>query len=237
MLNKKAAMFGLFQAYKKQSGRLFLARRQSADSIETHGSFKLTRAAMFGLDARIALAIFGALSVISGAALYSAIQESKAIAYIAEAEEVGKAYDAYFLDTGTKSDLAHSGLYLNILELIKSTKTGWSGPYISYAEISPHTHVLSHPNGGGVSIAEMFDGTWTDNDKSATWNSTTRCTDGTVGGNCGIWIIISGMNQSTYDAIDKKIDGSVDSQNGRVRSIVYTGISPRIYYLYRLKSN
>lgn len=31
------------------------------------------KAAMFGLDARIALVIFGALSVISGAALYSAI--------------------------------------------------------------------------------------------------------------------------------------------------------------------
>ena len=32
------------------------------------------RGAMFGLDARIALAIFGALLVISSAALYSAIQ-------------------------------------------------------------------------------------------------------------------------------------------------------------------
>tara|TARA_Y100001960_G_scaffold319101_1_gene389950 strand:- start:3597 stop:3728 length:132 start_codon:yes stop_codon:yes gene_type:complete len=36
------------------------------------------KAAMFGLDARIALAIFGALSVISGAVLYSAIQDAKA---------------------------------------------------------------------------------------------------------------------------------------------------------------
>tara|TARA_Y100001960_G_scaffold323342_1_gene401616 strand:- start:381 stop:521 length:141 start_codon:yes stop_codon:yes gene_type:complete len=34
------------------------------------------KGAMFGLDARIALAIFGALSVISSAALYSAIQEA-----------------------------------------------------------------------------------------------------------------------------------------------------------------
>lgn len=37
------------------------------------------KGAMFGLDARIALAIFGALSVISGAALYSAIQESSTV--------------------------------------------------------------------------------------------------------------------------------------------------------------
>lgn len=37
----------------------------------------MKKGAIFGLDARIALAILGALYVISGAALYSAIQESK----------------------------------------------------------------------------------------------------------------------------------------------------------------
>ena len=46
---------------------------------------------MFGLNARIALAIFGALSVISGAALYSAIQQSKAISVLTTAKEIGKA--------------------------------------------------------------------------------------------------------------------------------------------------
>jgi hypothetical protein len=34
----------------------------------------MKKGAMFGLDARIALAIFGALSVISGASLYSEIK-------------------------------------------------------------------------------------------------------------------------------------------------------------------
>lgn len=38
------------------------------------------KSAMFGLDARIALAIFGALSVITGAALYSAINKANVIA-------------------------------------------------------------------------------------------------------------------------------------------------------------
>ncbi len=48
---------------------------------------------MFGLDARIALAIFRALSVISGAALYSAIQQSKVIAMVNQFEEIAKAYE------------------------------------------------------------------------------------------------------------------------------------------------
>jgi type II secretory pathway pseudopilin PulG len=57
-------------------------------------------AAMFGLDARIALAIFGALSVISGAALYSAIQNAQATAVLADIKELGKAWEQYYLDTG-----------------------------------------------------------------------------------------------------------------------------------------
>ena len=35
------------------------------------------KGAIFGLDERIALAIFGALSVISGSALYSAIKDAR----------------------------------------------------------------------------------------------------------------------------------------------------------------
>lgn len=47
---------------------------------------------MFRLDARIALAIFGALSVITGAALYSAIQYSKTIAILVDLYNLGKAW-------------------------------------------------------------------------------------------------------------------------------------------------
>lgn len=58
------------------------------------------KGAMFGLDARISLAIFGALSVISGAALYSAIQNSKATALYVQLSELGKAWESYYIDTG-----------------------------------------------------------------------------------------------------------------------------------------
>jgi hypothetical protein len=58
------------------------------------------KGAMFGLDARIALAIFGALSVISGAALFNAIQGAKVSKYIYEIQEIGKAYEEYHLTSG-----------------------------------------------------------------------------------------------------------------------------------------
>lgn len=48
-----------------------------ASKVKTSRGNLLRKAAMFGLDARIALAIFGALSVISGAVLYSAIKQAK----------------------------------------------------------------------------------------------------------------------------------------------------------------
>jgi hypothetical protein len=56
---------------------------------------------MFGLDARIALAIFGALSVISGAALYSAIQDARVTAIVITYNRVFKIfiilYKLYFI--------------------------------------------------------------------------------------------------------------------------------------------
>ena len=66
------------------------------------------KGAMFGLDVRIALAIFGALSVISGAALYSAIQDAEATAVLTELEEIGKAWEAYYLDTGETLSFANN---------------------------------------------------------------------------------------------------------------------------------
>lgn len=58
------------------------------------------KGAMFGLDARIALAILGALSVISGAALYSAIQEAKITKLLATFNEFEKGLASYLLDVG-----------------------------------------------------------------------------------------------------------------------------------------
>jgi len=106
---------------------------------------------------------------------------------------------------------------------------------LSYAEVSPHKHVLDYKSIGGISIAEMLDGTWTENANSGTWGTSTVCSTGTVGGECYIWIIMSGITAETYNAIDEKIDGSVDSQDGRVRSVVYIGMPPIIYYKYRSK--
>jgi type II secretory pathway pseudopilin PulG len=93
-----------------------------------------SKGAMFGLDARIALAIFGALSVISGAALYSAIQDSKATSIYVTLTEVEKALESLLLDTGGFTITGSDPFFiLNAGDLVenKTSRSGWSGPYYS----------------------------------------------------------------------------------------------------------
>tara|TARA_Y100001960_G_scaffold138658_1_gene146965 strand:+ start:3186 stop:3779 length:594 start_codon:yes stop_codon:yes gene_type:complete len=89
------------------------------------------KAAMFGLDARIALAIFGALSVISGAALYSAIQSAKAEQYRQYFVEIEKALDHYYLDN-YQQVVQFNNTTINIGNLISNYESisSWNGPYI-----------------------------------------------------------------------------------------------------------
>jgi type II secretory pathway pseudopilin PulG len=179
------------------------------------------KAAMFGLDARIALAIFGALSVISGAALYSAINDAKATAAVTELSELGKAYDAYYLDTGEELDIVATNIYLNIEELLTSLKKGWSGPYVSgYVESShwlkPKNYLLEELRDNGSS---GWDGT------SQTDWSNANCTNGSYTGTCYVWLAQSlGQNKESFaKAIDKKVDGVVNGAEGNLRYFVSSG--------------
>ena len=210
----KGAMFGLdCRALKKQFGELFLASRQSEDHQGANGSCGYTkRGAMFGLDARIALAIFGALSVISGAALYSAIQDAEATAVLTELEEIGKAWEQYYLDTGqqlpfassTPSDFKFNRGKIEDLVLNPGV-SGWSGPYLTYNRISDDS--LNHGKYDYIYIFAFNDDT--------DWGESDIYENGYCksGDDCFIWAYISGMN-SVYPNIHNKIDKLVDGGDG-----------------------
>jgi len=93
------------------------------------------RAVMFGLDARVALAIFGALSLITGEALYKTIKEAKIVSMIATIKEVEKAYESYYLDTGSYTSSGGTDV-VDIEDLIiePAGVQGWKGPYLLYKE-------------------------------------------------------------------------------------------------------
>ena len=100
----------------------------------------MKKGAMFGLDARIALAIFGSLSVISGASLYSAIKESKSVSFYTQITEIEKAIEALYLDVGYlpyEDNTTYTVPYVSYLyENKPATLSTWNGPYIARPDSS-----------------------------------------------------------------------------------------------------
>ncbi|PPR10935.1 MAG: hypothetical protein CFH44_00121 [Proteobacteria bacterium] len=185
----------------------------------------IKKGAMFGLDARIALAIFGALSVISGAALYSAIQESKYTKVLVELNEVEKAIEQYILDTGNDLPIyGGSGFSMDIEELIADSGVqGWNGPYLSGKMLSGDPTKL---------VIDGSDATYfkIKNATSSAWDApepTSGTGDGTCGSPCFYWIEIQSggvfsLNDIKY--LEERIDGSVNLSEGNARVYEAVGV-------------
>lgn len=185
------------------------------------------KAAMFGLDARIALAIFGALSVISGAALYSAIKQSKVIRYVAQLEELNKAYDSYRLDVGSDLELYPSDAsQVNIKSLVSSSVAGWSGPYVGITYVD--TGIINYFT---LDSNNIFFDFW----KNVTWGwDATTPVGPTVCDNtdpCSVYISIHGLTTDIINAIDEYVDGAVSPQTGKIRR----WDNDKLYYIANIK--
>jgi len=234
MINlKKGAMFGLeSRALKKKSGRLFLEsfRKLTFRLVEGHQAIlrQTSKGAMFGLDARIALAIFGALSIIAGAALYSAIQNARATAMITELKEIGKAWESYYLDTGlnlpqVSSDSSTDDFYrIESLNLIEDPSVnGWQGPYLPYKK---SFSFVEHPTNGYIYLwllsSDIDWSDWTDG----------KCTSGRA---CSVWV---GMNKMSGTEMAKKIDEIIDESDGVNKGDFRWASSGGGYYVYIIKA-
>ena len=193
------------------------------------------KGAMFGLDARIALAIFGALSVISGAALYSAIQNSKAISLLTQMQEVEKGYEQYYLDTGQELEYFTGGTgYHNYRKLagnlISSSVDNWKGPYINFESSSSITIDLP----GFASHAKIYiivtsDLEWGEGYVTApTWyDSDVLCSSSIQ---CYTWVLFTGVDKNLHSLIDDSVDGQDGASKGN-----YRWYKPATTYTYALK--
>jgi hypothetical protein len=184
----------------------------------------LNKGAMFGLDARIALAIFGALSVISGAALYSAIANSKSTAFLTDIQEMGKAWEAYLLDTGLDLPKATdaSGKHRITKDLKTSAVAGWAGPYLSYDIDGTYTEYLAHPTYGVITMVSASTLDWGLGHATSTdWNqSAIRCNDTTIPCNLAVQIWDTSKNKITIslaESMDQQVDGGDGATKGRLR--------------------
>lgn len=178
------------------------------------------KAAMFGLDARIALAIFGALSVISGAALYSAIKQSKVTAFITHAQEFGKAWEQYYLDTGV--DLPpHDTHQRQTCALIKNIANldDWKGPYIGgYDSCLSTDRYIKHPEYNEINLMTLR--------YTEPWPTSKYCSSTTH--TCGLWLYMDQVTANIADEIDERIDNSDGLDKGNFRAYSNT------YWMYLL---
>tara|TARA_Y100001960_G_scaffold280027_1_gene312628 strand:- start:1821 stop:2420 length:600 start_codon:yes stop_codon:yes gene_type:complete len=182
----------------------------------------IKRGAMFGLDARIALAIFGALSVISGAALYSAIQQSKVVAMVTEVSEIEKSLEALILDVGVNMPVynARDTRVKNLIANVDSLD-GWNGPYASYNAITGQNHHIEHPAYDYIGLLKMK------NDWGSSYDySTADWTDFDCTADCSYFISLGNKTDgatphpfeySFFSNIDEYVDGSVDAGKGKIR--------------------
>tara|TARA_Y100001960_G_scaffold333914_1_gene442189 strand:+ start:2330 stop:2965 length:636 start_codon:yes stop_codon:yes gene_type:complete len=189
----------------------------------------IKKAAMFGLDARIALAIFGALSVISGAALYSAIQQANTESYRQLFEELTKASEQYYLDNGKPLPQFDNRLtQIGDLTTNRENLNTWNGPYFS------STNVLSYQikndktaNMGSSALIEI----WLM--PPSTWASNTNYTIcSSVGdNNCAEFFVLHPLGNATsnsniynlYQQLDKLVDNGNGALTGKVRYIDRAG--------------
>ena len=191
----------------------------------------IKKGAMFGLDARIALAIFGALSVISGAALYSAIKEARATALLTEMQEIGKAWEQYYLDTGNVhiEPINSNGMHMKISGLLETTgETGWNGPYLPYKKVTDYSLVL---NSYDETRLDLFT---TDN----AWGGTASPISSSVGecvsgASCSVWITAYFIKDDSLLAVlDNKVDGGDGVDKGNFRAFTSDSRGNYIYLKY-----
>ena len=195
----------------------------------------IKKAAMFGLDARIALAIFGALSVISGAALYSAIQEAKITRIITTFNEFEKGLASYLIDTGSDVPVHLAAAHeVTTLELAESTKAGWNGPYLPYTKPAAADHYLTD-EATGLTF-------WLHYEKSATWTSADTASSGeacATGATCS-YFLKTHLNHAYSDfetlitQLDERIDNGDGLRAGKFRVNAYTGMSTNPIAFYQL---
>ncbi len=171
--------------------------------------FKNQKGAMFGLDARVALAIFGGLSVIAGAAVISSITETNVTALTTEFDNISKGYINQVFDTGvdtvTFDDL-----------LTDSGAVSWNGPYLTIAS-------NDQVRFGTYSLGEGPD--------AAAANPTGAACVGI----CYVWLELSEVPTPIAELLDEAIDGTepADAANGNFRFVDTAGESVTRYKISR----
>lgn len=161
------------------------------------------KGALFGMDARIAMAIFASISIIMGYFSFGKINMAKDSALISELEAITSAMQNYQTDMGTFYQFTintvdgfngFEALY-NINAVNTGYQKNWNGPYYTITSNSHHAY-------GDFSIS------YSQADRTA-------CTSSS---DCYAWIELTGIKQVMWDRINSFVDeglGNTPEPNGQ----------------------
>ena len=159
--------------------------------MKLFNKLKSQRGALFGMDARITLAIFSGLSVIAGTAGYGYMQQTQITSMATELDNISKAYTNFMLDTSvntkTFSDLLNND----------GGQLGWNGPYMimsSDRHVSYGTYTLEY----GIEMRKI-------NGKSPRPCINPRDL-------CFVWLKLTDVPSTLAAAVDEHIDGAIDEK-------------------------
>lgn len=165
------------------------------------------RGAMFGLDARIALAIFGMLSVVAGVTAINVLGGASVTALVTEFNNVKKAYQEFHLATGD-----HTVRFKDLIDN-ESGVPGWAGPYIDLTSDRSRQH-------GTYSLMEGR--------QDVPGVPPVECTGGGI---CSVWLKLTRVKDSLAADADKSVDGEAAANNGAFRIELTPGGTDDVYFI------
>ncbi|MCP4356066.1 MAG: hypothetical protein GY793_10680 [Proteobacteria bacterium] len=176
------------------------------------------KGAMFGLDARVALAIFGALSVITGASLYKAIQDTKATALLTEMQDVTQGLEEHYIDTGTYIPIGGDNFSSSPEQLVDNYLgfSNWKGPYLQYE--SPALRLLDHTIYSNIYLRIVSDADWGHPQDNA---EIAFCMN-SPGNSCYYWVLVNGVPSNIKLKIEQAVDGVITTDSPSKGNLRYT---------------
>jgi hypothetical protein len=177
------------------------------------------RGAMFGLDARVALAIFGIISVVVGTAIFGNMGDFNARAFAKELREMHVAIEGLHTDlqTNVRNRLvtvndtnAFAALYDRDL-LTAVGQQRWLGPYINHRS-------TTHPLYGAMQLQR----------RAAANAPATACT--ATDGTCYMYLRYAAVPDNIIQALDQQFDGGDGAIAGQVQWTVTAGNNDILFF-------
>ncbi len=170
--------------------------------------------AMFGLDARIALAIFGILSVVAGVSAINVFSQAGTTAMVTEFTNIKKAYTEFHLGTGE-----HTTRFMDLIDN-DTGFSGWGGPYLDgmltdkSRQYGTYSFVEGRQDVAGVPPVEC-----------------------SGGGICATWLKLTKVKDSIAAEVDKTLDSTSTANSGTYRIEFVPGPTDDVYYLISAKGS